>query len=68
MTLPVVNPDDKDHYLPPTQARSHIESKNVTDNKLRSLIPNPKNDTEEKKVIKAAKKEGRAHKFDLTQV
>ena len=60
--LPVPNPSNQDHYLPPKEAREAIE-KSLSFDQLKSHIPNVKTDTVEqmhlKKAKEADKKRGR---------
>jgi len=45
ITLPVENEDDKDHYLPPSEARKKIESDGLSLEKLMSYLPDTQIDT-----------------------
>jgi len=68
MTLPVEDEDDENHYLAPSEARMKIESENLSLEKLKSYLPNTKNNTEEKKYIAERKKEDKSFVFDFTKV
>ena len=56
--LPVPNPSDKEHFLPPQQAREAI-SKGLTFDKLKDFIPNAKDNSKEKNHVKEANKADR---------
>ena len=68
MTLPVENKDDTKHFLPPEEARKHIDSTNPTSKDLLSVIPNAKATTVEKKITEEQKKRGEHHFFNATKV
>ena len=56
--LPVPDPSDKEHFLPPQQARKAI-SKGLTFDKLKDFIPNAKDNSKEKNHVKEANKADR---------
>ena len=69
MTLPVENVDDKEHYLPPAEAREYAESNDLSlDDLLRFIPDTKKKDTETKKAIAAGKLKDKAHTFHSTKV
>ena len=69
MTLPVENVDDKEHYLPPAEAREYAERNNLSLDDLLRFIPDAKkNDTETKKAVDAGKKKDKTHTFHPTKV
>jgi len=55
MVLPVLDPDDSNHYLSTEVARKLIKSKPITFTELKEMIPNSKLDSAEKKSMKTAK-------------
>ena len=68
MTLPVENKDDTKHFLPPEEARKHIDSTNPTLKDLLSVIPNAKATTVEKKIMEERKKKDKHNTFNATKV
>ena len=68
MTLPVENPDDKDHYLSPLEAKQHIKENDGTTDQLTSLIPNSNKEPEKKKAINADKLLDKAHTWDAKKL
>ena len=56
--LPVPDPSDKEHFLPPQQAREAI-SKGLTFDKLKDYIPNAKANNKEKSRVKEANEANR---------
>ena len=68
MTLPVENKDDIKHFLPPEEARKHIDSTNPTLKDLLSAIPKAKATTVEKKIMEERKKKDKHNTFNATKV
>eukprot|EP00957_Ditylum_brightwellii_P125736 9585443-Ditylum_brightwellii.AAC.1 len=68
-TLPVINPDDKNHYLRPHEARSLIKTNGITFKKLGNTISSKKDIVnEEKNVIKAGKEKDNSHTWNVSKV
>jgi len=60
MVLPVLDPDNSNHYLSTEAARKLIKSKPITFAELKGMIPNSKLDSAEKKAMKMAKANDKA--------
>ena len=67
MTIPVENKDDTKHFLPPEEARKHIDSTNPTLKDLTSVIPNAKATTVEKKIMEERKRKDKHNTFNATK-
>ena len=67
MTLPIRNPDDTSHYLPPQDARRYIEQNNVTADESRKMIPNSKQNSKDRDWEEWRRKD-KEHTWEATKV
>ena len=67
-TLPVENENDDEHFLPPPDAREHIDTNNLTVEDLTKIIPTTGNNSEEKKLMAAARQKDKGKDFSSTKV
>ena len=49
LPLPIPNPDDKNHYLSPSEATDIMKSKNMSFDDLFKHLPKPRLDSDEEK-------------------
>ena len=68
LDLPIVNPDDRDHFLSAMEARAHIEENNVEFSALKQFLPAGKANLDEQKSIKFSKEQDKGCSFIASKV